>query len=88
MNFSIVTGKKQEIVKVPDGATLSDLLNLLVERYGPALQKELFIPQTGEVKPHVLILLNGRSVDQFRDRFKTVLSQNDSVMFTFPVSGG
>lgn len=88
VNFSIVTGKKQENVMITEGATLKDLLNLLVERYGQSLEKELFNLQTGEVKTHVLILINGRSVDQYKDKLHTALSYGDSIIFTFPVTGG
>ena len=88
VQFSIITGKKQEYVAIVEGATLNDLLNQLTEKYGPALKKELFDTKTGEVKRHVLILINGRSMDQYKDRLATTLSVGDSIIFTFPVSGG
>ena len=88
MNFSIATGKKHEDLVVPEESTLKDLLNRLTEKYGDVLRKELFCPGTDEVKPHVLILINGRSLDQFKKKLDTVLGNRDSVIFTFPVTGG
>jgi MoaD family protein len=88
VNFSVATGKKQEEVTLPDGATLSDLIDKLTERYGNALKKEIFGSKTGGVKPHVLILIDGRSLDQFKERVDTPLANGNSVIFTFPVTGG
>jgi MoaD family protein len=87
VNFSVVTGKKNENVPLQEGATLQDLLNQLIEKYGSTLKKEI-LSQTGEIKPHVLILINGRSLDQFRERLHAPLSNGDSIIFTFPVTGG
>lgn len=88
VNFSVATGKKQEEVTLPNGATLSDLIDKLTQRYGNALKKEIFDSKTGEVKPHVLILINGRSLDQFKERLGIPLANGNSVIFTFPVTGG
>lgn len=86
--FFVITGKKEENILMHEGATLKDLLNKLVERYGLSFRKELFSSQIEEIKPHVLILINGRSVDQFKKKLNTSLSYGDSVILTFPVSGG
>jgi MoaD family protein len=88
VNFSVATGKKQEEVMLPDGATLSDLIDKLIQRYRNALKKEIFEAKTGKVKPHVLILIDGRSLDQFKERLGTPLENGNSVIFTFPVTGG
>jgi MoaD family protein len=88
VNFSVVTGKKKEDLSLSEGATLKDLIDQLVEKYGDALKKEIFDTQTGDIKPHVLILINGRSLDQFKERAHMALAYGDSIIFTFPVTGG
>lgn len=88
VNFSLVTGKKKEDLLIPENSTVKDLLDMLVEKYGDSLRKEIFSLGTDEIKPHVLILLNGRSLDQFKEKLGTVLGYGDSVIFTFPVTGG
>ena len=88
VNFSVVTGKKKEDLLLSEGATLNDLIDQLIEKYGGTLKKEIFDSQTGDIKPHVLILINGRSLDQFKERTHVVLAYGDSVIFTFPVTGG
>jgi MoaD family protein len=88
VNFSVVTGKKKEDLSLSEGATLKDLMDQLIEKYGEVLKKEILDSQTGDIKPHVLILVNGRSLDQFKERAHVVLAHGDSVIFTFPVTGG
>jgi MoaD family protein len=87
VNFSVVTGKKNEDILLQEGATLQDLIDQLIEKYGSTLKKEIFL-QTGEIKPHVLILINGRSLDQFKEKSYVALANGDSIIFTFPVTGG
>jgi MoaD family protein len=87
VNFSVVTGRKNEDILLQEGATLQDLMDQLIEKYGSTLKKEIF-SQTGEIKPHVLILINGRSLDQFKEKLHKTLANGDSIIFTFPVTGG
>ncbi len=87
VNFSVVTGKKNEDILLQEGATLQDLIDQLIEKYGSTLKKEIF-SQKGEIKPHILILINGRSLDQYKERLHTPLANGDSLIFTFPVTGG
>jgi molybdopterin converting factor small subunit len=61
---------------------------MLGRKYGQKWKKELYTDETEQVKPHVLILVNGQSVDRLKDNLLTVLSNNDSIIFTFPVTGG
>ncbi len=88
VNFSVVTGKKKEDLLLREKSTVKDLLDKLTEKYGITWKKEIFDLKTGEIKPHVLILINGRSLDQFKEKLQLVLANGDSVIFTFPVTGG
>lgn len=88
VNFSVVTGKKKENLTIHEKSTVKDLLDRLTEKYGSTWKKEIFDLRSGEIKPHVLILINGRSLDQFKEKLQLVLANGDSVIFTFPVTGG
>jgi len=87
-SFAIVAGRREETLLVPDGTTLKELLTKLVERHGPSLEKEIFNSRAKEIKPHVLVLVNGRSVNQLADKLNTKISYGDSVILTLPTSGG
>jgi len=87
VNFSMVTGKKNEDILLREGATLRDLIDQLIEKYGASLKKEIFA-KAYEIRPHVLILINGRSLDQFKEGLQLALANGDSLIFTFPVTGG
>ena len=69
------TGKREEEINIPDGSTLSDLLNIIREKY-PELKKF-------ESKFMLLILLNG-----VNSPGNTKLSDGDRVALLPPVSGG
>jgi len=87
-SFSAITGRKEETLTVPEDTTLKGFLLEIVEKYGPAIKKELFVSQTTDIKPRILVLVNGRSVSQLPDKLDAVLSSGDSVILTLPMSGG
>lgn len=76
---------KETTVDMPDRATVSQLLDLLVSRH-QGLSGELFI-SPGVFKPYVNILRNGRNV-AFINGMETVLEDGDVIAIFPPVAGG
>lgn len=72
-------------VEMGEGATVRDLLNLLVHQ-APPLAAELFNEQ-GELKDFVNILRNGRNI-HFISGLDTTLGDGDLVALFPPAGGG
>jgi sulfur-carrier protein len=82
-----ILGKGEVEFPVPEGATLRELLRLIVDRWGDELASRLFDPKTGAVFPHIRLMVNGRDI-AFLDRMETILQNGDDVLILPPVSGG
>lgn len=75
----------EDVVEVTGGTTVGDLLTALSARR-PGLGDALFT-HTGEVRPYVNILKNGRNI-HFSGGLKTPLADGDTVALFPPAAGG
>ncbi|HOB17269.1 MAG TPA: MoaD/ThiS family protein [Candidatus Methanoculleus thermohydrogenotrophicum] len=73
------------VVEVPGGSTVGDLLTVLSARYH-GLGDALLTP-TGEVRAYVNILKNGRNI-HFSGGLETPLEDGDTVALFPPAAGG
>lgn len=81
--FSVDVRKKVEIVSLNDSATLKNLIDVLVLKYGAPLRK-LFYDELGEFKPLVMFLVNGKATDNLA----YVLAEGDEVAIAPLIAGG
>lgn len=65
---------------------VSELINILTERFGEKFQKEL-LDTDGKLRPFHNILVNGIRIDLL-NKFNTSLKKDDVVAFFSPVGGG
>ena len=72
--FSNLTGRREEKVKLPEGARLRDLAEQLYRRYGREFK---------EHAGHAMFLINGRQAG-----LDEPLSHGDVVVLSYPVGGG
>ncbi|MFH1821031.1 MAG: MoaD family protein [Methanobacteriota archaeon] len=86
--FQEITGEREEKVKVQDGATLKDLLEILCGRYGKKFRDVLFDPESGAVYSHNHITLNGGLAHLLDKNFEIKLKDGDHVVIAHAVSGG
>lgn len=86
--FKSVLDKKLPVVlEMPEG-TLRDALEALSRRYGKKFEDMVFEPREKEVKKSNLILLNGQSYLNLRDRLRSELKDGDEILLMPIVVGG
>ncbi|KYH38849.1 MAG: molybdenum biosynthesis protein MoaD [Candidatus Hecatellales archaeon B24] len=55
-----ITGKREEVVRLPPKATVGELLDSLSRRYGPKFVEYVF--EKGEVRPNLIVMVDGKSI--------------------------
>ena len=76
---------KSELELDFDGATLEDMLKVLVNRY-PRLKKE-FYTKTDELTDYMCMFVNDKPISALNG-INTELKNGDELLFFIPVSGG
>lgn len=67
-------------------ATIAGFLRFLANEYGPALTSTLF--DRDQLKPHIVMLLNGRSVRALPEGINSPLKDGDHIVFSIMIDGG
>ncbi len=78
-------GTMRDVLEVPDGSTVMDLIKAIDEKYGGRLSREIL--DGGRLKDEYNILVNGRAIDYLAG-LGTRLKDGDEVVFLPPVGGG
>jgi molybdopterin converting factor small subunit len=81
------TNKSQDIVNLPDGSILADLLNKIAEAYGKEFQTEVYDPTKKEMKPTFVTMVNGILMDQLQG-VNTPIKDGDNVILMALMTGG
>jgi len=71
-----------------DAVTLRKLLDHLTLRFGKELADEIFVPDTGEIVDHLMLLVNGRNYRVLAEGLDTRLKDGDEVTLFPPAAGG
>jgi len=71
-------------ISLEEGGSVSQLLNLLLERGGKAFQEIALDPETNQIHSFICVLLNGKIVADLNEE----LRPGDEVTLFIPVSGG
>lgn len=79
--------KKDEEFNLKEGATLSELLEMLAGKYGKAFQKEVFEHGLNDLKTGFVATVNGILMDQL-DGIETKLKEGDNIILMSLMSGG
>ena len=83
--FRKVIGEKEFEMTLPVGEKIRGLLEKLCNAH-PGLRDHLF-DHTGQIKPDILILKNGRSISLLQ-KLDTVIDEGDVISLFPPVTGG
>jgi len=82
-----ITGKKEELVELKDGATVEDLLKILMEKYGKKFKEYVFDEKTDSPRNSLQFLMDGRSVTTMNGS-QTRLYEGCQFAIIPPVGGG
>jgi hypothetical protein len=67
-------------------ATIDGFLRFLANRCGPELTGALF--DRNQLKPHIVILLNGRSIRALPEGVNSPIKDGDHIVFSIMIDGG
>jgi len=87
MKMAEVMGCHEQVMSLPEGSRIGNLLDVLEEKYGQPLSEILHKGDLGELRPNLIFLLNGTNI-LFLDGFETNLNDGDELFFLPPVGGG
>ncbi|MDO9534903.1 MAG: MoaD family protein [Bacillota bacterium] len=79
------TGKHE--IALTSGSDLNNLLDILVEKYGPALFERLYINNGRELRKDLRLLVNGQDI-VFLNGLNTELKEGDRFSIIPPLMGG
>ena len=79
--------KKEETLDLNEGASLSDLLTILVVANGESFRKEVYEPELKQVKTGFSVTINGIFIGQLGG-LETKLTDGDNVILMSLMSGG
>ena len=80
--FNDLTRLEKETVAL-EGGTLADLVAAIAARHGAPFRETFLDPQSGEIVPGMVALLNGRRVG-----LSAALADGDEVAFLMAMAGG
>ncbi|HHW04225.1 MAG TPA: MoaD/ThiS family protein [Thermoanaerobacterales bacterium] len=90
MDIADLFGCNEQVVSLPEGSKLSDLLDALGRKYGQAFAEILSKIYKNEKEKHnrdLHLFLNGRNI-VFLEGLETKLNDGDELFFLSPVGGG
>lgn len=82
----LIGKSKEDLDFTPASVTVEDVLEELVKRHGKTVKNYLY-SETGSVKTHLQLLVNGKNVDLLEE-LETQLKEGDQVAVVPPVGGG
>ncbi len=80
------TGKKREVVELPEKSSVGNLMDLLVNRYGGDFKRYVYDDEK-RVRDYLSFMINGINVNSL-EGFETVLKNGDVLAILPPVGGG
>jgi molybdopterin synthase sulfur carrier subunit len=84
---NLIGSNREEEIEVKEGASISDLLIILSDKYGESFKKAVYEKSGADVKSNYIITVNGYLLNQLKG-LETKLRNNDHVTLLPIVSGG
>jgi molybdopterin synthase sulfur carrier subunit len=82
-----LVGLREEMLELPEGGTVENLLALLVERHGKPFRDYIYDPKTDEMRRSLQILVGGKPTS-ILNGLSTVLTDGCDLAIIPPVGGG
>lgn len=77
----------EEQIVLREGAFVRDLLTFLAEKHGDPFKKDVYEPESVDLKPHHILSVNGILLNQLKG-IETELKDGDRVVLMPVVTGG
>lgn len=84
---NITYNTREEEFELASDTTITDLLEILIKKYGEPFKKSVYEPKGADVKANYIITVNGYLLNQLKG-LATKLSNGDHVALLPIVSGG
>ena len=81
-----IAGKKAEEITLQAKSSVGDLINFLVERYGPEFERYIYNSEK-YARNYLSYMLNGVNINRL-DGFNTILKNGDVLALLPPIGGG
>ena len=82
-----LVGLREETLELPNGGTVRNLIDLLVERHGQGLRNYIYDPKTDELRRSLQILVSDKPTSALNG-LSTVLSDGCVLAIIPPIGGG
>lgn len=82
-----LVGLREETLELPNGGTVKNLLDLLVEMHGQRFRDYIYDPKTGELRRSLQILIGDKPTSVLNG-LSTVLTDGGVLAIIPPVGGG
>ncbi len=88
LDLAAILGGREQVIPLPEGSRLNDILQALAKKYGQPFKDYLYANhEAEELRPELQLLLNGRNIF-FLNGLKTELNEGDELFFLSPLGGG
>jgi molybdopterin converting factor small subunit len=82
-----ILGKQEITIESEDQVRVIDVLNILARDYGKSFKDKLFDPETGEIKPYLILALNGVYLNGVKGA-ETKIEDGSELLILSPTGGG
>lgn len=82
-----ILGKQEITIESEDQIRVIDVLNILARDYGKSFRDKLFDPETGEIKPYLILALNGVCLNGMKGA-ETKIEDGSELLILSPTGGG
>ena len=86
-DIATIIGGREEVVSLPQGSKINDLLDLLEHKHGDLFRESIFSDRETELRSGLQLLLNGRMI-AFLNGLQTELNDGDELFIMPPIGGG
>jgi MoaD family protein len=81
-----ITGTREEVIEIENGATIEDILNILSKKYGKAFNR--MIRSGRDIRGlQIIYFIDGKNITNL-DGFKTLVQNESELVIIPPVAGG